>query len=376
MNTVRRILVGAGDVGGARAILPALHELRRRGRPFDLLDHGFITTEAPEGWPRVGLPSKDAVLQRRLQADYQIYVFGTSVRDCYPLRLARVAQASGLPVICVLDNWMNYRRRLETDGQPVLLPDGYAVMDDLARDEAVADGVPIGCLRVVGQAALATLADEYLACSVDAKRERVLRESGWAGCGKRLVVFISEPASKDQGADQLSPHFRGYTEQTVLGLLAHCLQPFHESVQVGLVPHPREDAMGLLAHWRACQGRVQGGQLPVATGREAVFIAHGVCGMASLLLYEAMLLGKPVLSLQPSLRLPQLEFLRKQGVESFVTDEAAAPDTIGRWLSALAASSVANGAPHIHPKMQIHRDAPAALAGLIEEVGSGPHPLT
>src|SRR5208283_231375 len=45
MNMGKKILVAAGDVGGARAIIPALHELERRRRAFDLFDHGFIVTE-------------------------------------------------------------------------------------------------------------------------------------------------------------------------------------------------------------------------------------------------------------------------------------------------------------------------------------------
>ena len=55
MNGNSTILVAAGDVGGSRAILPALHELEKRRRPFVLLDHGFIVSEAPRHWPRVNL---------------------------------------------------------------------------------------------------------------------------------------------------------------------------------------------------------------------------------------------------------------------------------------------------------------------------------
>jgi hypothetical protein len=368
MNMGKKILVAAGDVGGARAIIPALHELERRRRAFDLFDHGFIVTEAPKHWPRVTLPPNDAALRQQLCAGYAALAFGTSVSDTAPLRVARQARAGGLPVICVLDNWMNYRKRLETDGQPMLVPDVYTVMDELALAEAVADGVPPGCLRLVGQPALSNLADDYLACPVPVVRDEALRRSGWGVPGKKLVVFISEPVEKDQGADEHSPQFRGYTEKTVLTLLARCLQPFHELVQVGLVPHPREDVVALLAHWEKCRSRLQGGRLTVETGRKAVFIADGVSGMASLLLYEALLLGKPVLDLQPGLRVPQLEFLRKKGVELFVTDERSAPEYVTRWVKELTAPKRPVDREGFHPEMNVHRQSPLALANLLEQV--------
>jgi hypothetical protein len=368
MNPAGKILVAAGDVGGARAIMPALHELEKRRRAFDLLDHGFIATEAPKHWPRVTLPPNYAALRQQLCAGHVAYVFGTSVSDTVPLRIARQAHANGLPVICVLDNWMNYRKRLETDGLPMLVPDVYAVMDELALAEAVADGVPPGCLHLVGQPALSNLADDYLACPVSVSRDEALRRSGWGTPGKKLVVFISEPAEKDQGADEHSPQFRGYTEKTVLALLARCLQPFRDKVQVGLVPHPREDAAALLAHWEKCRGRLQGGRLAVETGRKAVFIADGVCGMASLLLYEALLLGKPVLDLQPGLRVPQLEFLRKKGVELFVTDERNTPEYVARWVKELTTAKPPVDGGGFHPEMNVHRHSPSALADLLEQV--------
>jgi hypothetical protein len=368
MNLGKKILVAAGDVGGARAIIPALHELERRRRAFDLLDHGYLAAEAPKHWPRVTLPPDDNALRQQLGAGYAAYAFGTSVSDTGPLHVARQARACGLPVICVLDNWMNYRKRLETDGQPMLVPDVYTVMDELALAEAVADGVPPGCLRLVGQPALSNLADDYLACPVSAARDEALHRSGWGTLGKKLVVFISEPAEKDQGADEHNPQFRGYTEKTVLTLLARCLQPFREQVQVGLVPHPREDAVALLAHWEKCRGRLQGGRLTVETGRKAVFIADGVCGMASLLLYEALLLGKPVLDLQPGLRVPQLEFLRKKGVELFVTDERNTPEYVSRWMKELAMQKRPVDRGGFHPEMNVHRHSPSALAELLEQI--------
>jgi len=371
MSDHKSILVVTGDVGGARAMIPVLRELERRGAEFDLVDHGFIRDEASSSWRRVSLPPDGAGLVAKLKADYRGCVFGTSVSDTYPLGLARSARAAGLPVMCVLDNWGNYRRRLEMDGQAALVPECYAVMDKLAFEEALADGIPASCLRIVGHPGLASLPQEYGGYDVPAERQGLLQRAKWAGNDRKLIVFVSEPVANDQGVDGRSPQYRGYTEKVVLALLARCLQPFAESIQIGLVAHPREDAHALLAHWETCRGSLVGGMLAAKSGREAVFVADGVCGMASLLLYEAMLLAKPVLSLQPGMRLPQLAFLQKKGIPFFTSDEAAAPEVIGEWMGKVLASSSVVDACELDPEITIHHNAPALLADLI--VGLSPN---
>jgi hypothetical protein len=52
--------------------------------------------------------------------------------------------------------------------------------------------------------------------------------------------------------------------------------------------------------------------LNIPAGREAVLLADGVIGMASILLYEAWLLQKPVISVQPNLRRGDLRYLEKR----------------------------------------------------------------
>jgi hypothetical protein len=359
MSACKSILVGAGDIGGARAIMPALAELQKESCRFSIIDHGYISEHANRDWPRITLPDSDSETKQRLQTGFAVYVFGTSVRDSYPLHIARLARQAGIPVVCVLDNWMNYKLRLQMDGLPPLFPDAYAVMDDLAREEAIKDGIPAPILRVTGQATLAGLGD----LSTHDQRERILDASELSKEGKKLIVFISEPVEQDQGAA------RGYTEKSVLQLLAGNLQSFADEVQIGIVPHPRQDAAGLLETWQTCQGKLAGAILKTTSGREAVLIADGVCGMASLLLYEAFLLGKPLLSLQPNLRLPDLFFLKKKGVSFFVTDERMADSEIKRWVQTVI-SSQASGA--VHPELALHRNAPQRLARLICEVGGLP----
>jgi len=202
----------AGDVGGARAIIPALERLAKSSTQFSIADHGFLSKEAPVNWPRIPAPffeSSESLEKSLKQDEVGVLVFGTSVEDTIPLSVARLSKSAGIPVICVLDNWMGYRRRLEMDGLPMLLPDNYAVMDDLAFKEALADGIPSDILIITGQPALSSLAEDY----EDWQRQdhsELLSTLGLSS-NKKLIAFISEPAEADHGTGPESAQFRGYT---------------------------------------------------------------------------------------------------------------------------------------------------------------------
>ena len=182
---MKRWVFAGGEIGGARALLPVLEAAAVRGIPFSVVPFGVLGEEAERrGWLR----------ERSCREPQEVWgggdgvaglVFSTPSReDPVSLCWARSARRGGVPVLFLLDNWMNYRRRLEMDGLPALIPDRYAVMDALAREEAVADGIPPEVIRVTGQPALALLARE--------------RARG-GGEVPRLVVFLSEPVSQDQG---------------------------------------------------------------------------------------------------------------------------------------------------------------------------------
>jgi hypothetical protein len=358
------VLFAAGDVGGARALLPVMQVCADKGLPFVLLAHGHLVQEAPEPWPRVYFcrNSNDGATQNFLQGhDIDQLVFASSVHDTLPLSMARCAQQLGIPVIHVLDNWTGYRRRLEGDGLPALVPDVYTVMDEYALQAAIQDGVEASILEVTGQPALATLADEVRALSTDALLQR--RQSLGFDQKKILIVFVSEPVAQDQGVSPAAPHYRGYTEKDVLQLFCHHLQPLADRVEMTLLPHPRQNHRALSGLWRHCRGALRGGVITGVSGREAVRCADGVAGMASILLYEAWLLGKPVISLQPDLKQDALRMLqRRQGVV-FVDTYAEAAKAIDRWGEALQP-----GLKHTpHRNLDLHRTAATKIMTILLE---------
>jgi hypothetical protein len=357
------ILFVAGDVGGARALLPVMQVCADTGRPFMLLAHGHLVQEAPESWPRVSFccDNHDGAMQDFLQGhDIDRLVFASSVHDTLPLSIARCAKQLGIQVIHVLDNWTGYRHRLEMDGFPALAPDVYTVMDECALQAAIRDGIDASVLEVTGQPALASLADEYMALSTD----ELLKKRKSLGCEQQrlLLVFISEPVAQDQGTSPAAPYYRGYTEKDVLQLYCHHLQPCADQVEIALLPHPRQNHHALSRLWWHCRGVLRGGVITGISGREAVCLADGIAGMASILLYEAWLLGKPVISLQPDLRQDALRMLQERQGVVFVDAYEGAEKAVGRWLEALQP-----GRKHtLHGDLALHRAAPEKIMTILE----------
>lgn len=359
-----KILFASGDIGGARVLLPVIESCIRKDLSIVVLDNGHITKEAPQEWERI-LPERFFHTNngRNIfrQEEIGLLVFSSSVKDTIPLSLARRARESGIPVFHVLDNWTGYRERMETDGFPTFSPDRYIVMDEIAYEDALEAGIEKSTLLVVGHPALSTLSKEYRYWKAENKGE-MLKQYGFDPAKER-IAFVSEPVEQDQGATSQSPTFRGYTERVVLRLLCEALQPFSEKVEIIILPHPREDPAHLSDYWSEYKGSLNGMLLKLERGREVVFLSDGVAGMASILLYEAWLLGKPVISLQPGLRLKPLRMLERREAVTFVDSHSKFNPAISEWVQGL----LDRREKELRPELDLNSKAPLTVCELIQK---------
>lgn len=338
----KRLCFAAGDVGGARAILPVARLAAEQGYAVMGLEHGVFRAEGADNWQWLSH-------QKTLTAEFDALIYATSVTDPLAFQAALSARARGVPIIHVLDNWSQYAARLRgpdlSGKQCDLIPDIYCVMDELALGEASAVGVPEAILQVTGHPGLASLIHE---------------QASFQNCDGRggHIFFVSEPAVLDSG-DRKDPNGRGYDEVEVSNLFAAAFakQPEAQSLPVLIAPHPREDREVVAARWAElaqihdlnCQ------IVPRDNVRAALQTARAVVGMSSLLLYEAWLLGHPTLSLQPNLRHQQLaQPGLRDGLELCTrSDESRA--AVQRLLAATA--PVGSG----RHDMALHNDASHAV---------------
>lgn len=319
----RTLLFAAGDVGGARAILPVARLAHAQGHQVLALAHGVLHAEGDPDWTWLSHAEACA-------APCDTVFYATSVTDPLAFQCALAAQSRGCPVIHVLDNWSLYGDRLkglDTTGTPqTVVPDCYAVMDELANAGAIADNVPADRLHITGHPDLAKL---------DAERDRF---SGPTNLGLD-ILFVSEPALSDSGA-ATHPDSRGYDETTVtqafIATLGQLNMPDHVTLRVA--PHPREDRQAVHNRWIDQMAHAGLSDIPLILVpkdgvRAALHRATHVVGMTSILLYEAWLLERPTLSLQPNLQWDQMRVIgQRQGV-SLCTNASDIPATMSHWVT-------------------------------------------
>ncbi len=288
-----RVLVVAGDAGGAAALAPVCRALAARGT--ELAAWGYA--QAPAVWERLSVSCRslepgfgEADARRRVaETAPDALLLGTSVngRD-HEREFVRAGRERRIPSLAVLDFWSRYRERFEDAGGALEdLPDRVAVMDERAREEMLAAGFPAGVLEITGSPALEDLGPEW-AARVD--RGRVRRSLG-VGPEELLVVYASQPLRL------VGPEPECEVLAEVVGALPGRDPTGGREVVLLVRPHPREDPARLVEATRRARARV------VVSGagdpREVVASADLVLGRSSVLLLEAGLLGRPVLSLQP-----------------------------------------------------------------------------
>jgi hypothetical protein len=359
------ILFSATDIGGARAIIPVLPELEKISQPFSITDNGVLSEETPSYYQRAPqqlINDKNHFLAFLTRNKISLLVFGTAVKNRLPIYHCAWAKEINIPTVCLLDNWMNYKDRLELNNIGLVLPDHYFVMDKLAYQEALADGIPENILEITGHPGLASLAKEYRNFQKDANLNRLGFKTD-----QFLLVFVSEPASEDQGYDRSFPTYRGYTEFDVLTCLKPLLLDLKSDIELAVLPHPRDDKIKLRNYCNDLfSNQLSWRFLNIPAGREAVFLADGVIGMASILLYEAWLLQKPVISIQPNLRQEHLRYLEKRPGLHFSTQKSNLEVIFQLWWQEVVEGKFKES--KLRDDLKLHLQAPQKVSRRLLEL--------
>src|SRR5439155_24583382 len=108
-------------------------------------------------------------------------------------------------------------RFADAKGELRYVPDCIAIMDELARQEMITDGLKDARLVVTGQPAFDELA--ALPRSTTAPQRRAIRQMLGVADDERMVLFASEPIAKILGTEPSQPPYPGCTAHTVLPAL-------------------------------------------------------------------------------------------------------------------------------------------------------------
>ena len=296
-----KILVGAGDAGGARAVEPVIEYLR--SAQTARVDCGAYRA-AYRLWSDAGLnPLQMAGFDPR---SYDRILVGTSVSsEQLELELIRKASRCGVRTLSVIDFWSNYRERFtDSEGQCVL-PDAIAVLDSQSPKAMVREGFPSDRLHVTGNPAFDDLVRFQISGARELSRKRI-RSITRCASNSVCLLFVSQPLSELYPKGEL-----GFQEEEVLRDVVNQLDRiFSERTLNGVLllkPHPREaEYYSLPPLSPTSHLKVKVLRNPDIGSREATLGCDLVVGMNSMVLMEACLLGRPVVSYQPGLKVPDL----------------------------------------------------------------------
>jgi len=302
------IIVLARQVGAANAFVPLIRELAAREPEFGLVLFGV--SHAYWTWRDNGLlPIEVQAFAEALPClaeigDPRFLLTGTSASAWDDSRFWDWARKRSIPSLAFVDSWIGYGRRFSSHPQSSrlfdCLPDKIAVIDEVAAEGMQKAGCPPELLIVTGHPGFDDLPD--LRGLMDFSLRKKIAPSDI----DRFVLFVSTPHLEARGpqGDQVLT----YTETEALELTISVLEELGrermERIFLAVKPHPREGTAGFqlfLASHRVLEW-VNFRLVDKEDSYALVASADLVVGMSSVLLYEASLMGRPVVSIRTSRR--------------------------------------------------------------------------
>lgn len=214
-----------------------------------------------------------------------LVVTGSALGQSLDKDMLAHALSHSIPCVSVVEHWSWYKKRFENN-DTLLLPDKILVNDDIAYQEAIADGLPVDRLVALGNPLLEHLALRsigYTLGSVGLREKLAVSEK------ERIVVFISEELRscfKPGTAEYL-----GYDEYTVCEQLLSLLRP-HDHLVIKLHPAESDDKYAHLC-------KIGVSTIRCATVEELDSLGDVIIGMASMLLLELSMYRNDIISFRP-----------------------------------------------------------------------------
>jgi hypothetical protein len=230
-------------------------------------------------------------LQSYLEAGtVSVLVTGRSWGADLEPRAIRLCQDFHIPTVAIVDYWSNYTMRLSDPSNTMICPDHYVVMDELAKREAILEGLPESIIRVLGHPGL----DRYVSY-----RSTAIKPLS----NPPRLLYLSQPLS------QLYGDSWGYTEQSVLIDLILACEQIPMQLQVKF--HPKDSP----------SFQEQFGGMSVTGDLIELMPQYDlVIGMNSMALLHAVIMGIKAISYQPQLQKRDVCITNKLGLTPLIRD--------------------------------------------------------
>lgn len=311
---MKKVLFFSCEPGGAEVLIPVIRLLQEHAFDVCVLSYGL----AADRFRRSDIaffemdPGRSALsLLDHVCPDYVI-TSATSLpwKDMTEKHLWRAARRIGIGTMAFIDQWQNYSERFSgpTSGEKLKrLPDHINCIDEIGRREMIAEGFPEKSLIAFGHPYLSEVVARY---SAMAFQEAVFALGIPPGdfSPEEALLFVSEPLLENYG------NGRGYNQYGVLDFFLQNVLRSRPGARVIVKLHPKDDPENfseLLDRFAGLRLHIVGKEL---SSLQCLALSERIFGMTSIVLIEAYLIGKAVVSLQPGLRISDPLVLSRYGL--------------------------------------------------------------
>lgn len=334
-----RVLLYSRDPGGSNTILPLIDRLIEKNYIVLLYGDGtalqIYQQNGYEGKSLTdeckGNSDQNSITAFLIKISPDFIITGTSLNDYTEKYLWKSAHSLNIPSFAILDQWMNYGIRFSkysnrdynrylTERDNTYLPTKIILMDEIAKKEAEDDKLPQNSLLICGQPHF-----EKLVYIKKQFKQQVQDEAF-------RISFISEPFSE---VFPDSRSFWGYDEFLVLDSLINSLNIIQRKTgrefRLTIKLHPKESE----TKYNQILGK-SGIKIEIIKNISSINIilnSELVCGISSMVLLEANILGKPVISIQLNMNREDSFILAKYGLQKSITSEEELLTVLEKYTS-------------------------------------------
>lgn len=316
-HKVKKILVFAQDPGGVNVVIPVFMLLRKRGFKVDI----WGEKQTQSQFKKFAVTGRDikkhlkiindkSVLKLLKDKKYGLVITDTSGHSNVQRMIWTAAKNLNIPSFAIVDQWMNLDLRFSNVNYTSLvkmsekkvnydnLPSTIFVPDSFSKNKLIKLGVNKKLVVIGGHPYF-----EYL-------QQVVLPKLATKSLNKNKnvrILFASEPLSEVYGSSANATRILGYNEFSVCKSFVTGLRRLSAQKKVGVVftikLHPKElgskyEKIKLWGDSKYLKIKINKN----SNSWDLIKDSDAVCGMSSMVLLEAAILNKPVLSIQPKLK--------------------------------------------------------------------------
>ena len=295
----KKVLFFSCEPGGAEVLIPVINLLQSRSFEVTVATYGYAVERFKKkniSYVEIEKINKDDIrIFEKFKPDLVISSAASLPhKDMSEKYLWQNAKKMNIKTVVFLDQWQNYSIRfsgIREDEKLIYLPDFINCINDIGKQEMISEGFKENILLTFGHPYLSSLGKESE--KIDKKS---IKKYLQIGQNQKIFLFVSEAIKENYGKTI------GYDQYEVLDFFLGNVQNIQNSTVI-IKLHPKDNARNfknIISKYADLHLIIISNELsPI----ECITVSDFMYGMTSIMLIEAYILGKNVISLQPNLKI-------------------------------------------------------------------------